>query len=88
MTWIIIASVILQALSFYFIGKGRLVYPLVIATYTLYAIVEGWLAMRDPEQVAVWLYVVLNIWCIAQALKGWMHAGKRPVSVTNRGIRD
>ena len=48
-----------------------MVYPLMVLTYFLYCIVEGWLALNSPDQVMVWLYVPLNVWCMINAIAGW-----------------
>lgn len=68
---VIVASVALQAANFWLLSKGNIVYPLIIAIYTMYMVVEGWLAMRDPGQQLVWLYVALNAWSLYCASKGW-----------------
>ena len=67
---IIVLSVLCQGMVFWYVGKGRRPYRLMIATYMLYTLVEGWLAWRDPSQRFLWLYVILNVWCATRAYNG------------------
>ena len=67
-------ATLLQASNLWSISKGQLPYKRLALTYLLYGWVELWLALRDPEQLAILLFVVLDAWCFLMALKGWYNA--------------
>lgn len=83
MNYVIVSSVVLQIINFWFIIKQRIVFPLVILNYVLYMVVEGWLALRDPDQTLIWLYCVLNAWAIWCGVVGWRNQIRRSLASTD-----
>lgn len=73
---VILLAVGLQTVNFWLISRGRLLFPLILAIYGLYMVIEGWLAYRDPEQSLLWLFVALNAWAIVCTVRGWRAACK------------
>jgi hypothetical protein len=67
-----VVVVILQLYNHYNLSNGnlKLAYKVAIVAYTLYAAIETSLALRDPEQISVMLFNIVNIWAIAMAAKG------------------
>lgn len=72
MTYIIYAAVILQLLNFYMLSAGKIisVYYLTAIVAVLYGITETWVAMRDPDQLEILLFVGLDIWAFLMATRG------------------
>lgn len=68
--FVVVITVALQALNFYWLSKGRISYRLMIAIYLGFGTVEAWLAARDPFQFSVMLFVALDLWAILMAYKG------------------
>ncbi|MFA6049755.1 MAG: hypothetical protein WC761_01005 [Candidatus Paceibacterota bacterium] len=56
----------------WFISKGKLkiAYPLLIIVYSLYMVIETYLALRDIEQVSILLFNIVNAWAAIMAWKG------------------
>lgn len=69
---IVYFTVLLQVINFYLFSMGymRTCYWLSIVVYSGYAVVEGWLGWRDPQQSTVWLFVGLDLWAIFMAVRG------------------
>lgn len=68
-----ISTVILQLINFWVLSQGRLKlsYYLLLLIYTGLVAVELTLALRDTtDQWSVGLYVVVDAWAVAMALKG------------------
>lgn len=66
-----VTVVLLQACNLYRQSNGRVSHVLTFSVYSGYLIVELWLALRDPAQVAVLLFVGLNLWGMGTAVRGW-----------------
>lgn len=66
--------VALQFVNHWFLGKGNLkvVYPVSIAVYIMYIIVETTLALNDPTQAGILLFNLVNTWALFNAVKGLM----------------
>jgi len=62
-------------------GNLKLAYPLLMAVYTLYMIIETILAFNVPSQISVLLFNVVNAWALYMAYKGM----KRLHKETNNG---
>ena len=67
-----VTVVALQIYNHYNLSKGnlKLAYKIAIVAYSLYAAIETSLALRDPQQISVMLFNIVNIWAIAMAVKG------------------
>ena len=67
-----VTVVALQLYNHYNLSKGnlKLAYKIAIVAYSLYAAIETSLALRDPQQISVMLFNIVNIWAIAMAVKG------------------
>lgn len=48
----------------------KLAYKIAIIAYTLYAGIETSVAFRDPEQISLLLFNIVNFWAIGMAAKG------------------
>jgi micrococcal nuclease len=53
-------------------GNLRLGYPLLMFVYCLYIAIETILALRDPEQISILLFDVVNVWAFFMAFKGYV----------------
>lgn len=51
-------------------GNLKLAYPLLMAVYTLYMIIETILAFNVPSQISVLLFNIVNAWALYMAYKG------------------
>lgn len=67
-----ITVVVLQLYNHYNLSRGnlKLAYKIAIVAYSLYAAIETSLALRDPQQISVMLFNIVNVWAIAMAVKG------------------
>jgi uncharacterized membrane protein len=52
------------------------VYVLSMIVYTGYILVETALAFRDPEQISVLLFNIINVWALLMAVKGHLRLKK------------
>jgi hypothetical protein len=71
--WIMTISVVsIQFVNHWFFSKGRLriSYSLSIVAYSLYIIIETIIALRDPAQLSILLFNVVNFWGLLMAIKG------------------
>lgn len=77
-----IIVVFLQLYNHYNLSNGNLrrAYKVAIVAYTLYAAIETSLALRDPEQLSVMLFNVVNFWAIAMAIKGLLRLNKEKLN--------
>ncbi len=67
---LVYAAVALQAYNFWAVGKGKMPYIGFMVVYSIYAVIEGWLA-TTPGQEVVALFVLLNIWAFVRSFRGW-----------------
>lgn len=67
-------SVALQIANHWFLSKGRLEisYPLTILVYICCTVLETFLALRDPTQWSIILFVPMYLWAIIMAVKGML----------------
>lgn len=65
-------SILLQGINHWFLSSGKLekAYPLTIVVYICCIILETFLALRDPSQWSVILFLPLYVWVIVMALRG------------------
>lgn len=73
-----IIVVILQIFNHYNLSKGnlKLAYKIAIIAYSLYAIIETCVALRNPEQISLLLFNIVNFWAIGMAVKGLLRLRK------------
>ena len=74
LTAITVMTVALNVALHWNISKGNLkvVYPISMAVYIGYIVVETALAFRHPEQISVLLYNITNVWALSMAIKGYL----------------
>ncbi len=73
-----VLSVTFQTLNHWFLSKGKLkkVYPLTIAVNICCILLEGFLALRDPTQISILLFIPLYVFAIIMAIKGLKRENK------------
>ena len=54
------------------LSKGHLkfAYPLLVVVYSFYIVIETILALRDPSQISILLFNIVNIWALIMAYRG------------------
>lgn len=57
-------------------GKLNLAYPLSMLAYSIYTIIETIIALRDPSQLSIMLFNLVNIWGFLMAFRGYMRLKK------------
>jgi hypothetical protein len=73
-TFLTIFSIAIQVFNHWFLSKGNLAvaYKLSTVGYTLHMIMDTILAFSSPEQMAVLLFNLVNLWAFIMAVKGWV----------------
>lgn len=75
MTALIVLTVAASVTNLYLINwRGIVIRPLIAAVYAGYCVIEGWLALRDPAQAAIGLFMLVNLWGLGTAIAGWIRA--------------
>ncbi len=72
--WIMtLTTVGLNIFNWWYISKAKMsiVYPLSMAVYLCYIIVETSLAFNNPEQISIMFYNITNVWAFAMSAKGY-----------------
>lgn len=67
-----LCSVGLQFVNQWFLSKGKLEYsyPLTIAVYVCCIFLESFIAIRDPNQISLLLFIPMYVWAIIMSFKG------------------
>ena len=78
MTYLAALTFLLQVRNFWVMRNGHVPYYGLIAVYSGYAVLEGWLAIRDPAQATMGLFVLLDLWAVAMMLKGVKNVRSNP----------
>ena len=80
-----VATIALQGANHWYMSKGRLnvSYPLTILAYFCCTVMETYLALRDPEQWSIIMFVPMYLWAMLMAAKGmWrLHKEKKDPSL-------
>ena len=67
-----IVAVTMQILNHWLLSKGSLkshhITTIVVATF--YIVIETSLALRDPAQISIMLFNIVNVWMLIMAVKG------------------
>lgn len=63
-------------MNFHMLGSGRIVYPLMFTVYSLFIVVETYVALTNPAAISLILFNVCNVWGAFNALKGWAKHGR------------
>ena len=73
--WILVPLVtVFQFYNHWCLSHGRLniSYRISMFSYTVYFIIECMLAFRDPEQLPLLIFNILNVWAFVMAIKGYL----------------
>jgi len=72
LTFFTIAAVITQFFNWWFLSKGllKITYTLSTIVYFCYLILDMALALHDPKQWSMYLFVVVNFWAFLMSIKG------------------
>ncbi len=64
---------VIQFYNHWCLGQGHLnrSYRLSMIAYSIYFIIECMLAFRDPEQIPLLIFNILNAWAFLMAYKGY-----------------
>jgi len=65
-----LTAAMLQATNLWSMSKGHIPHLRLFITYVMYGGVELWLALRDPYQRWLLVFVVLDAWCATMAVVG------------------
>jgi len=64
-----LSATIVQFYNFHRLGRDEVPRWSLLYVYVCYAVVEGWLAYRDPMQGMIGLFVLVDLWAIWQLLR-------------------
>jgi hypothetical protein len=73
----------LQASNLWRLSKNEIPHLRIFTAYVLYMGIELWLALRDPAQRGLLWFVLLDVWCAAMAIKGWLAYKKNLATTAN-----
>jgi hypothetical protein len=84
--FMIVALVVSNMTSHFLLQRGDTysVYRINIISFTLYIVIETWLAIRDPSQWSVILFNVSNVWALSMAIKGFLRTRHKRSPLTSR----
>lgn len=83
--WVMSSVIVsIQLVNHWFYGKGRLdiSYPMTVVSFIGYLILETALAFHDPDQKAVLLFNITNLWGLFNAAKGWYRLREEKKNLT------
>jgi len=71
-TFFTIVAVTMQFFNWWFLSKGILKNTYILSTivYFCYLIIDTALAVHDPQQWSMYLFVVVNFWAFIMSIKG------------------
>ena len=73
-----IIAVIFQFFNHWLLSKGELkkhhITTIIVATF--YIIIETSLALREPSQIGIMLFNIVNVWMLIMAIKGLRRLSK------------
>lgn len=87
-----VLAIIFQGINHWFLAKGKLSvsYPMTIMAYMCCTVLEVSLAVRDPDQWSIILFVPLYLWAILMAAKGmWrLYKEKKDGNIRNLEVQN
>lgn len=85
-TFLCILILFTSPLRFWFQSKGQLwiTYRLDLFVFTCYTILETYLALTNPSQIALLLMNLINVWALICAVKGILRLKREEKDAKNK----